>query len=232
MIDTFDDYTGPENPNFQIFDPKYVGEVHHGVVHIYVVQEDSEGEFFRQWIAGRKMSKYMCAYYDVCIAYGTDDPLAHAIWLTTRQQNDSGMPTLNMSLAMMKAGYSFVEDTLRRVCSVQSETLARWKKHYLNGGSLKALRYTEDEWSEIRASKYRKVSDLINKERRENRAKRKTFNAMLKRMAGDGLIFRCRITGKPHEGSVHPCRCTKSEDGKLIFTTWQGGTAGSCEFLY
>ena len=111
----------------------------------------------------RKMSPLLVQFYKLAKDNGLDHAFGRAVALLNRHHNDG-------------RGYQEMEnftEALDKMKMFKVSTAERWAEHWKLGGSIKALKYSQDAWLTTRRFDYAEKKEYINRNRRDARANEK-----------------------------------------------------------
>jgi hypothetical protein len=91
------------------------------------------------------LTPLVAKYYKLADSLGLDHPLGRAVYLANRHYNGGLKRYRPMYPDEEKPNWE--PDALR---SIKTDTAQRWEWHWNGGGSIKALKYSEKEWIDIR----------------------------------------------------------------------------------
>jgi hypothetical protein len=91
----------------------------------------------------RPMTTIMSKAYELAIKHSLTFKIGRAAYVANRAHNGGMTRYGGVYLTIME--------------SMKSKTAKRWQEHWLNGGSLKALRYSAVEWNHLRHKRKREM---------------------------------------------------------------------------
>jgi hypothetical protein len=97
----------------------------------------------------RTIPPLMLTYYNLAIEAGLSNCAGRAAYLVNRHYNGD-LRRLGLTFEEGPTARQLRKARIKALKSVRPGTAQRWLEHFTNGGSLKALAYTQEEWANIR----------------------------------------------------------------------------------
>lgn len=102
-------------------------------------------------------------FYRIAKRLGLSHPFGRAAYLANRLINGDYRQAVSRTTSWGNGPTAAEDEAALR--SVRAETAARWERHWRRGGSIKALRYSQDAWLNKKSAEDARVKEIQRRNR-------------------------------------------------------------------